>query len=124
MKKTLLVCLVLALVVSCLLAGVAQAKSEYVQQIPADVQNKSCNLCHTASIPELNDAGKAWVAAGKDWSVFKPKAEAKPAAAPAGGAAAGGQGQELPKTGGLPYLFVLPGLAAVGAGLILRRKTA
>jgi len=125
LKRNLLICLALVLMMVFLLAGVAQAKSEYVQQIPADVQNKGCSLCHTASIPELNASGKAWVAAGKDWSVFKPKAEGKSAAAQAKStSAAGGQSKELPKTGGLPYLFVLPGLAAIGGGLILRSRRA
>lgn len=126
LKRNPLICLALVLVVVLLLAGVAQAKSEYVHQIPAYVQNKGCSLCHTASIPELNAGGRAWVAAGKDWSVFKPKAEGKSGAAQAQSApAAAGKSKELPRTGGsLPYLFVLPGLAAIGAGLVLRFRRA
>lgn len=133
MKRNILICLVLVLLVVFLAAGVAQAKPEYVQQIPADVEPKSCNLCHTSSIPELNSNGKAWAAAGKDWSVFKPKAESKssaaeneskPAAAKTEGATAAGASKELPQTGGVPYLFVIPGLAAIIGGLLLRSKRA
>lgn len=122
MKRNLVISLALVLVLLFALAGVANASPQYVQQIPAGVENKSCSLCHTSNYPELNADGKAWVAAGKDWSVFKskaaekPKAEAKPAA--------GKGAKELPKTGGTPYLFVAPGLAAVAIGLALKRKKA
>lgn len=120
-KRSLLISLALILVLLFVLAGMAQAKSEYVQQIPADVGNKSCSLCHT-SPPELNSSGKAWLAAGKDWGVFRPKATEKPQTEAKPAAKAGAK--ELPKTGGVPYFFVAPGLAAVTLGLALRRKKA
>lgn len=122
MKRNLIISLALVLVLLFALAGVANASAQYVQQIPADIENKSCSLCHTSNYPELNADGKAWVAAGKDWSVFKPKAAEKPKAEAKPAAEEGAK--ELPKTGGTPYLFVAPGLAAVALGLALKRKKA
>jgi LPXTG-motif cell wall-anchored protein len=120
--RHLLVCLALGLVALFVLSGVAYAGSQYIQQIPAQVENKTCSLCHTANYPELNAGGKAWVAAGKDWSVFtkaaKPEAKEKPKAQETAKEGA----KELPKTGANPYIFVAPGLAVVGLGLILGKR--
>ena len=120
--RCLFICLVLGLITLFAVSGVAYAGSQYIQQIPAQVENKTCTLCHTANYPELNADGKAWVAAGKDWSVFskatKPTAEEKPKAE----GMAKEESKELPKTGGNPYMLVGPGLAAVGLGLLFGKR--
>lgn len=128
-KVTYLMAALLVLVMVLGLASVALASASYVQQIPAEVQDKSCNLCHTSSIPALNDKGQAWVDAGKDWSVFagaaQPAAEEKPAAAQEQAAASEEQAEEeLPNTGGNPYIYVGIGAVLVAAGLLLGKKRA
>lgn len=124
----LLLALVVAITLCFGVSAVALAGSQYIQQIPAIVENKSCTLCHTANYPELNADGQAWVKAGKDWSVFT-KAAQPAAEKPAAGqpAAAGGEKaapEELPKTGGNPYTYMSIGAIMVVAGLLLGRKRA
>lgn len=122
--RSLLICLVLGLVTLLAVSGVAYAGPQYMQQIPAQVENKSCTLCHTANYPELNADGKAWIAFGKDWSVFskatKPTAEEKPKAE----GMAKEESKELPQTGANPYMLVAPGLSAVGLGLLFGKRRA
>lgn len=121
-RSRVLVYLLLCLVAVLAFCQVAYAGPQYVQQIPAQVENKSCSLCHTSNYPELNADGKAWVAAGKDWNVFLKKAAPAPAEKP-GTAATGGEAKkELPKTGGSVTLLVAPGMAAILAGLILAKR--
>lgn len=122
-KVSYLVAALLVLVMVLGVASVALASASYMQEIPAEVTDKSCNLCHTSSIPALNDKGQAWVDAGKDWSVFtgaaQPAAEEQPAAASEEQAE-----EELPKTGGNPYIYVGVGVAMVAAGLLMGKKRA
>ncbi|TDA69895.1 MAG: LPXTG cell wall anchor domain-containing protein [Clostridia bacterium] len=125
----LLVSLAVTVVLIFGVASVALASSQYIGQIPAEVENKTCTLCHTANYPELNAGGQAWVKAGKDWAVFT-KAESKPEAAkeqPAAQPAAAVEKKaekELPKTGGNPYLYIVVGAAMVMAGLFMGKRRA
>lgn len=119
----MLVYLLLCLVAALAFCQVAYAGPQYVQQIPAQVENKLCSLCHTSNYPELNAEGKAWVAAGKDWNVFLKKAAPAPAEKSQAAAAAGGGAKgELPKTGAGAPLLAVPGVAAILAGLILAKR--
>lgn len=79
-KRQFVLWVVLTALLVLLTAGLAEAKPDYVSNIPAGL-DKSCNLCHS-SVPALNDFGKKWVAAGKDFNAVNKPAETK-AAAPA-----------------------------------------
>ncbi|TDA66923.1 MAG: hypothetical protein D9V47_11390 [Clostridia bacterium] len=76
MWKKLILSSVLMLVVL-LVSAEAQAKPDYIDKVPAGYE-KSCNLCHSA-VPALNEFGRKWVAAGRDF-----QAMAKPATGGAG----------------------------------------
>lgn len=117
--------LALAVALALVASSLAWAGSQYVGQIPSEIQNKSCTLCHTANYPELNAEGKAWAADGKDWSVFsKAKAdETKDSGTAAdAGKKAPGQGKKLPKTGSNLYLLMALGSMLVAGGSFLRRR--
>lgn len=49
------------------MVGQAFAGAEYNSKLPASKKSLSCNACHTSSLPNLNQWGKDWVAAGKDY---------------------------------------------------------
>jgi LPXTG-motif cell wall-anchored protein len=108
--------LVTVLLVAVLMLGAASAAvagAQYMGQIPAAVQDKSCNLCHTANMPALNAPGQAWVDAGKDWNVFTGTAQ------PAADAEKG-----LPETGGNPYIYVGIGMVMFMSGLLMGKRRA
>lgn len=113
-RITYFLAVLLVVVLTLGVASAALAGAQYMDQIPANVQPKNCNLCHTSNIPALNEKGQAWVNAGKDWSVFTGGAQ--PAAAQEEAK------KELPKTGGNPFINVGIGVAMVMFGLLMGKK--
>lgn len=50
--------------------GLSEAKVTYVSKIPSNLP-KNCNTCHTASMPQLNETGKKFLAAGRTFSFLQ-----------------------------------------------------